>query len=265
MKAIQKHKFSHMQHAEHYQFNDDVLCILAQEMEGRAELAALIGEYRARFATERKAFPVRRGYQETKEIRLLDKERNERYLRLKQLVDSLLRHPDEAMRTAAKSIAFVLKEFRYIYLRSHSTKSAELTRLVSLLNKEKYAEEVTTLGIASVVADLEASNQAFRAAYSLRKDEKRRRHEAVKMKEIRPKVDEAYRRVVAAINALYAANALAVQDPEVETLFGRTINRINGVVIQLRETLSRRAARAENAAANDEASDEENTIQPTQS
>jgi hypothetical protein len=62
------------------------------------------------------------------------------------------------------------------------------------------------------------------------------------MKQARPKVDAAYTAIVEAINALYAVNELVTKSATTETRLGEIIDKVNGFVIQMQETLARRGA-----------------------
>ena len=62
------------------------------------------------------------------------------------------------------------------------------------------------------------------------------------MKSIRPKVDTAYCSLASAINALYQVNSLVTRSESTEAELGSLIDSVNGLIVQLHQTLSIRGA-----------------------
>lgn len=91
---------------------------------------------------------------------------------------------------------------------------------------------------------MKTANDDFNAAYTGRSSEKETRELTEKMKQIRPQVDEVYRSVVEAINFLYNVNAIVTKDSATETALSAVIDSINGLILQLSQTVSLREAKA---------------------
>lgn len=120
--------------------------------------------------------------------------------------------------------------------------TAQVTNLVADFQSETYAEYVELLGLTDAVEQLKTANNEFNAIYMGRSGEKLVRASTENMKSIRPKVDTAYRSLASAINALYQVNSLVTRSESTEAELGSLIDGVNGLIVQLHQTLSLRGA-----------------------
>jgi len=134
------------------------------------------------------------------------------------------------------------------YWNCHSLPYAENTAAVTNMTADMLSDDLKAdteaLGLTSAVGQLQQANDDFNAVYTGRSTEKQRREASDNMKTVRPKVDEAYRELVKAVNALYTVNALVTKDEAAEAALGAVIDSVNALILQLSETISLRIARA---------------------
>ena len=242
MKEILKANLNNARNAEHYQFHSDVLSIVTVEVATAQKIEGLRSEYAALFDKENTAFIQNRAYESTKEVEAKDRVRDELFLYIKQTVDSNLYCPVATKKAAAEKLSFAMKPYRSANSKAFAENTAQVTNLVADFQSETYAEYVELLGLTDAVAQLKTANNEFNAIYMGRSGEKLVRASTENMKSIRPKVDTAYRSLASAINALYQVNSLVTRSESTEAELGSLIDGVNGLIVQLHQTLSLRGA-----------------------
>ena len=240
MKEILKANLNNARNAEHYQFHSDVLSIVTVEVATAQKIEGLRSEYAALFDKENTAFIQNRAYESTKEVEAKDRVRDELFLYVKQTVDSNLYCPVAAKKAAAEKLSFAMKPYRSANSKAFAENTAQVTNLVADFQSETYAEYVELLGLTDAVEQLKTANNEFNAIYMGRSGEKLVRASTENMKSIRPKVDTAYRSLASAINALYQVNSLVTRSESTEAELGSLIDSVNGLIVQLHQTLSLR-------------------------
>jgi len=242
MKEILKANLNNARNAEHYQFHSDVLSIVTVEVATAQKIEGLRSEYAALFDKENTAFIQNRAYESTKEVEAKDRVRDELFLYVKQTVDSNLYCPVATKKAAAEKLSFAMKPYRSANSKAFAENTAQVTNLVADFQSETYAEYVELLGLTDAVEQLKTANNEFNAIYMGRSGEKLVRASTENMKSIRPKVDTAYRSLASAINALYQVNSLVTRSESTEAELGGLIDGVNGLIVQLHQTLSLRGA-----------------------
>ena len=242
MKEILKANLNNARNAEHYQFHSDVLSIVTVEVATAQKIEGLRSEYAALFDKENTAFIQNRAYESTKEVEAKDRVRDELFLYIKQTVDSNLYCPVANKKAAAEKLSFAMKPYRSANSKAFAENTAQVTNLVADFQSETYAEYVELLGLTDAVEQLKTANNEFNAIYMGRSGEKLVRASTENMKSIRPKVDTAYRSLASAINALYQVNSLVTRSESTEAELGSLIDSVNGLIVQLHQTLSLRGA-----------------------
>lgn len=242
MKEILKANLNNARNAEHYQFHSDVLSIVTVEVATAQKIEGLRSEYAALFDKENTAFIQNRAYESTKEVEAKDRVRDELFLYVKQTVDSNLYCPVATKKAAAEKLSFAMKPYRSANSKAFAENTAQVTNLVADFQSETYAEYVELLELTDAVEQLKTANNEFNAIYMGRSGEKLVRASTENMKSIRPKVDTAYRSLASAINALYQVNSLVTRSESTEAELGSLIDSVNGLIVQLHQTLSLRGA-----------------------
>ena len=242
MKEILKANLNNARNAEHYQFHSDVLSIVTVEVATAQKIEGLRSEYAALFDKENTAFIQNRAYESTKEVEAKDRVRDELFLYVKQTVDSNLYCPVATKKAAAEKLSFAMMPYRSANSKAFAENTAQVTNLVADFQSEANAGYVELLGLTDAVEQLKTANNEFNAIYMGRSGEKLVRASTENMKSIRPKVDTAYRSLASAINALYQVNSLVTRSESTEAELGSLIDGVNGLIVQLHQTLSIRGA-----------------------
>lgn len=242
MKEILKANLNNARNAEHYQFHSDVLNVFTQAVAETHQIKSLRETYVALFQQEDAAFIQNQAYEATKEIEAKDRERDNLFLYVKQTIDSNLYCPVANKKQAAEKLTFLLTPYRSANTKPFAENTAQITNFVGDMQKTENVAYVTTLGLTDAVTQLKVANDTFNTVYSGRSGEKLTRASSDNMKAIRPKVDDAYRAVVSAVNALYQVNELVTRTAATSESLGEVIDGVNALVIQLQQTLSKRGA-----------------------
>lgn len=242
MKEILKSNLNNARNAEHFQFHADVLNVLTAEVAQVQNVGSLRETYASLFAQEDAAFIQNQAYEATKEIEDKDRVRDDLFLYAKQTIDSNLLCPLPAKKAAAEKLTFALRPYRSASSRPYAENTAQISNFVGDMQSTEYAPHVATLGLTEAIQQLGEANDTFNSVYSGRSGEKLTRASNDNMKAIRPKVDNAYRTLASAINALYQVNELVTRAPATAESLGKVIDGVNALVIQLQQTLSHRGA-----------------------
>lgn len=242
MKEVLKANLNNARNAEHYQFHSDVLNVFTEALAETHQIKSLRETYAGLFKQEDTAFIQNQAYEATKEIEAKDRERDDIFLYVKQTIDSNMYCPVANKKQAAQKLAYVLTPYRSANTKPFAENTAQINNFVGDMQSKEYSAHVTTLGLTEAVAQLKTANDAFNAVYAGRSGEKLTRASNDNMKTIRPKVDEAYRAVVSAVNALYQVNELVTRTAATSASLGGVIDGVNALIIQLQQTLSHRGA-----------------------
>lgn len=226
----------------HFQFHSDVLNVFTQAVAETHKIKSLRDTYLALFQQEDIAFIQNQAYEATKEIEMKDRERDELFIYVKQTIDSNVYCPVANKKQAAQKLTFGLKPYRSANTKAFAENTAQITNFVGDMQSVEYATHIATLGLTDAISQLKTANDAFNAVYTGRSGEKLTRASNDNMKTIRPKVDDAYRAAISAINALFQVNELVTRSTATSDSLGKVIDGVNALVIQLQQTLSLRGA-----------------------
>lgn len=207
MRRIGTVGFHNLRNAEHQWFHTGVLDAFTPEVADALHIGPLRAEYARLFGVELIAARRNPAYTQTAELASLGRRRQELYLYVKQAVKNGFFAPDAAQRDAADRLELALRPFRDVMHTPQDEATAVLTKMVEVLQGAEQAADVAVLGLTDAVAHLKETNGAYNAMLMERGDERYRRKSTPNMTRIRPQVDEAYRRVVAALNGLAVVNA----------------------------------------------------------
>lgn len=237
-------KLSNARNAEHYQFHFDVSAALTAELAEAQGIGDLQKAYAELFAAEDKAYALSRGLADTKEVEAKDAARDQWARYIFQTVEAKRISPFEDEQEAAERLRVKLSPYWNCHALPYAENTAAVTNMTADMQSDDEKDDVETIGLTKAVAQLKAANEEFNIAYTSRSSEKQQREASDNMKTVRPKVDEAYRELAKAVNALYAVNSLVTKDAAVEATLGEAIDQVNALVLQLTETISLRTARA---------------------
>jgi hypothetical protein len=161
---------------------------------------------------------------------------------------------DGAERDAAVILGEILKNYKAIRTASMTETDALIVNMIQDLAKPRYAAAVQTLKLAAVVDKIEETNNSFMSLYEERARNLEDSEEQGTMKEIRPKVDKAFRSFTQSLDVTYSAGKLTGNDVEV---VGDIIDYINAMIDQFERVLAHRGVSMGSKGNNSEEEDPE--------
>lgn len=237
-------KLSASRNAEHYQFHHDVLDILTEEFATAQKIDALRTSYKELFDKEDTAFIQTRALAGTADVEAKDAVRDELLRYVCSIIDAKQYSPVADEKAAAKRLRTKVSPYWRANIKPYAENTALVDNMVQDMLSNDYSADTATLGLTDIVGQLKTANEDFNATYTGRSSEKETRELTEKMKTNRPQVDEAYRSLVQAVNSLYNVNALITKDAATETTLATAIDSVNGLILQLSQTVEIRMAKA---------------------
>lgn len=237
-------KLSASRNAEHYQFHHDVLDVITEDFAAAQKIDALRAEYKTLFDKEDTAFIQSRTLAGTADVEAKDAARDELLRYVCSIIDAKQYSPIADEKSAAKRLRTKVAPYWRANVKPYAENTALVDNMVQDMQSADYSADTATLALTDIVAQLKTANDDFNATYTSRSSEKETRELTEKMKTARPQVDEAYRAIVQAINSLYSVNALITKDAATETALATVIDSVNGIILQLSQTVSLREAKA---------------------
>ena len=157
---------------------------------------------------------------QTEQMKALDKQRDDLLTNLFGVVRAQLKSPVAAVREAAKALDKGLGVYAGIQSKAVDAETAEVRGMLKDL--ERFATEVTALGLAPVTAQLKAVNEKFQTVYNERQV-KAVNEKLPALKEVRTMTDAVFDVVCRYIEASYL---LAATDED-RNLIERLVDQIN--------------------------------------
>ena len=112
------------------------------------------------------------------------------------------------------------------------------------LQSDKYAADITTLGLTADLEDLRQSAILFDAALSAKANKRLARASTANMEKIRPVVEAAFSDVADLLTAIYLVATYVDQDAAKAAKVEAIIDKMNAEILRLIETLNRRGVGA---------------------
>ena len=157
---------------------------------------------------------------QTEQMKALDKQRDDLLTNLFGVVRAQLKSPVQAVREAAKALDKGLGVYAGIQSKAVDAETAEVRGMLKDL--ERFATEVTALGLAPVTAQLKTVNDEFQKVYNTRQ-EKAVDQKMPALSEVRPQTDAVFGVVCRYIEASYL---FATTDDD-RALIERLVDRMN--------------------------------------
>lgn len=242
MKEIVAANLNNARNAEHFQFHANVLTLATSALAIELKIEALQKTYADLFKREDALYMQVRAYEETQAMNEKDRERDDLFIYIKQMVAAMLYSPVPEKKAAARKIEFQMRPYKDAASKPAAENTAMVTNCLQELEKEANKAYIAALGLTDVLPLLKQANEEFNGLYVNRSEVKLERASNDRLKSIRSLVDDAYRTAVKAINALWLVNETITHDAAQAAKLGGLIDNINAQVVQLSETLSRRKA-----------------------
>ena len=157
---------------------------------------------------------------QTEQMKALDKQRDDLLTNLFGVVRAQQKSPVQAVRDAAKALDKALGVYTGLQFKSADAETAEVRGLLKDL--ERFASEITALGLAPVTTQLKSVNDEFQQTYTTRQ-EKAVERKLPALTEVRPQTDAVFAAVCRYIEASY----LFATTDEDRALIERLVDRMN--------------------------------------
>jgi len=236
-------KLAQSRNGEQIQFHKNVLDVVTEEFAAAQKIDALWAAYKELYDKEDTAFIQSRALAGTADVEAKDAVRDELTRYVCSIVDAKQLSPVAGEKAAAKRLRVKIDPYWRANTKPYAENTALVANMVQDMQSADYAADTAAIGLTDIVAQLKSANDEFDAAYTGRTSEKEQRELTEKMKQIRPQVDEAYRSLAQAVNSLYTVNALITKDAAAETALVDVIDKVNGLILQLSQTVSAREAK----------------------
>lgn len=193
-----------LQNEEHFQFNTEFKDLVTRYDATTLDIETLFENYLRLFAQEDEALQVIRKSTITGDLSVADEDRDALFSGFSTAIKSALLHYNQANRTAATHIKVMLDQFGNIARESYDAETADIYKLVQAL-QSTYLADITTLGLADWVIQLDAKNKVFDELMKSRYSEEASKTE-YRMKQVRVAIDAAYRGIAEKLDALMLIN-----------------------------------------------------------
>lgn len=242
MKEIVAANLNNARNAEHFQFHANVLTFATSALAVELKIETLQKTYADLFKREDDLYMQTRAYEETQAMNEKDRERDDLFIYIKQVVAAMLYSPVPEKKIAAQKIEFQMRPYKDAASKPAAENTAQVTNCLQVLESDANTAYITALGLTDVLPLLKQANNEFNELYVNRSDVKLGRVSNDNLKSVRSQTDEAYRAMVKAINALWLVNETITHDAAQAAKLGSLIDNINALIVQFSETLSRRKA-----------------------
>lgn len=242
MKEIVAANLNNARNAEHFQFHANVLTFATSALAVELKIETLQKTYADLFKREDDLYMQTRAYEETQAMNEKDRERDDLFIYIKQVVAAMLYSPVPEKKIAAQKIEFQMRLYKDAASKPAAENTAQVTNCLQVLESDANTAYITALGLTDVLPLLKQANNEFNELYVNRSDVKLGRVSNDNLKSVRSQTDEAYRAMVKAINALWLVNETITHDAAQAAKLGGLIDNINALIVQFSETLSRRKA-----------------------
>ena len=242
MKEIVSVDLAKGRNAEHFQFHANVLTFATSALAVELKIETLQKTYADLFKREDDLYMQARAYEETQAMNEKDRERDDLFIYIKQVVAAMLYSPVPEKKIAAQKIEFQMRPYKDAASKPVAENTAQVTNCLQVLESDANTAYITALGLTDVLPLLKQANNEFNELYVNRSDVKLGRVSNDNLKSVRSQTDEAYRAMVKAINALWLVNETITHDAAQAAKLGGLIDNINALIVQFSETLSRRKA-----------------------
>lgn len=217
-----------------------LLSLLTEDLATKYKLTAFRDRFVASFAKENEAYLQNQAYEATKTLEEtnLTCDRRFRSFTLAVQSKSLSDVPEEV--AAAERVLFGMKPYQGASDKAYAEEIAMIKDLVGLMESDKYAADITTLGLDTSLAALKLAVGEMEVALSAQAAERLARKSNDNMKSIRPVVEQDFADLAELISSLYLVSFYVDNDAEKSAELSSLIDSINAEISRFLDTLSRR-------------------------
>ena len=212
---------------EHFFFHTEVRDLIAEMNPQVQDLADI---YETLLEQLDEALEVIRKSALTKEVEETDLQRDNLFRGMCNFVKAMHDHFDENKVKAAARIQIVLDTYGNVAKKPYFEQTAAMFNLVQEL-RENYAQETAIIHLTEWVEALHTSNNQFKMLLGDRYNEQTTKT-TLKVKEVRPQIDEQYKKIIQKIEALHLIDG--------SEIYGKFISRLNLVIDKYNNLLAQR-------------------------
>ena len=246
MRTIISVRLSHLRNAEFFQLIDRVLMVFNSQFNVEYGFTRLIGLLRGMFDRFEVVFITNQANELTPDVRNADRHRDTFFKGLMQAIASFERIGNEEEREASIALQHATHPYRQAHNRSMVENSAQIRAFIFDMSQPANLARITTLKLTNRITELEDLNENFEDLFFARSES---RSDLEQLRQLRREIAPLYRGI---LNRLISLYNIAVEDEETERAeaLGEQIDRVNIVLAQVQNTLSRRVSRRRTQNAN---------------
>ena len=200
MKEIYDINIQRMNNGAHFTFVSNILARAEADTAVKGKASELVSNFKAAVAAEDEALKISQKSLLTDEIAKADSDRDALYAGYKKAVEGFLAMPIADMAQAAKILSQHIKDYKINTADQLDKETGLLVNFISDL-EDKYAAQVSKLGLTAFVTNLKEANERVRTLTLQRTNEKIGITVGA-LKTARTASDDAYRALVKMVNAL---------------------------------------------------------------
>ena len=239
MRTIISVRLSRLRNAEYFQLIDRVLMVFNSQFNTEHGFTRLIGLLRGMFDRFEIVFITNQANELTPDVRNADRHRDTYFKGLMQVITSFERIGNEEEVVASVSLQHVMHPYRQAHSRSMVENSAQIRAFIFDMSQPANLAHITTLKMTDRITELENINENFEDLFFARTES---RSDLEQLRQLRREIAPLYRGI---LNRLISLYSIAEEDGRTEVVeaLGEQIDRVNVVISQVQDTLSRRVSR----------------------
>lgn len=240
MKTINRISNQHSaRNAEHYQLYSSLKGLISGDLAAKYGFTTYWSQFSAAFTKENDAYARNRAYFQTKSVKEKRALLNLRFRALNLTIRGKKLCGDAEVAAAARRLTYAIKPYREAFGKPQTEKLGMIKDLVNIFETE-YAQEMATVGVTDLVADLKQAFGEFETVLYERANVQRARKEADSMTEVRPEVERTFEELAAVISALFIVASCVENDSAKAAELEELIDAMNARILQFQSALSRR-------------------------
>ena len=246
MKTVNTAKLSYLRNAEYYLLIKSTLGQFHQSLTEELKFEALIKNLSDSFGRYEDTYLSNQSSILTPEIQQADRDRDNYFIGLGNVVKGFERLGNEAEKRAAAVISHAMRPYHSTPKAPTNENTAQLKAFIFDMSQGENRHHIETLKLSGRISELENLNANFEDLLHARAENRTNSEGVGKLVDLRKEIDVAYRAVIDRVNALYMI-AYQDKDEEKEPVLSELIDRINLNVRLVQEAASRREGRRKNA------------------
>ena len=245
MKKILERKYLGLaRNGEHYHLFLSLLQCVTRATAEELKILAVWSVFSDTLEKENEAYLNSQKYENTVPLSEANKACDQRFSAFSMNVKAKAKSYVAEVAAAADRVVAAMEPYKGAARKAHAENIAMVLDMTEKLQSDKYAADITTLGLTADLEDLRQSAIVFDAALSAKANERLARISAANMLEIRPVVEAAFSDVADLLTAIYLLATYVDQDAAKAAKVEAIIDKMNAEILRLIETLNRRGAGA---------------------